>query len=70
MATYVPYKNLSGTTDAASKFFWTCEAFEQTKSKDFTNFVPITTDNDGFEVLIRDSWRQEVKDQVTIGDIV
>ncbi len=100
MATYVPYKNLSGITDADSKFFWTCEAFEQTKSKDFTNFVPITTpskavykdfavmyavriwetknngtiepmyDNDGFEVLIRDSWRQEVKDQVTIGDIV
>ena len=107
------YKNISGTQDAGSEFFWTIDAYEQVKTQKGSNvkdYVPINSDSkavykdfevryavrvwrkkkvganylepsvlnpaqpmyagDGVSVVLLQSWRTEVADQVSIGDIV
>ena len=107
------YKNVSGTQDAGSEFFWTIDAYEQVKvqkGSDVKNYVPINSDskavykdfevryavrvwrkkkvganylepsllnpaqpmydNDGVSVTLLQSWRTQVADEVSIGDIV
>jgi hypothetical protein len=107
------YKNISGTQDAGSQYFWTIDAYEQVKTQkgsDTKDYVLINSDSkavykdyevryairvwkkkrvgnsyvepsvanpaeplydgDGVQVLLLQSWRTEVADQVSIGDIV
>jgi hypothetical protein len=107
------YKNISGTQDAGSEYFWTIDAYEQVKTQKGSNtkdYVLINSDSkavykdyevryairvwkkkkvgsnylepsvanpaqplydgDGVQVLLLQSWRTEVADQVSIGDIV